>query len=285
MWLERSSLPGLVLLLAVNSTTTAADQPSTSRVVVAGGGLTEILYALGVADRIVGVDTTSTWPQAARTKPQIGYLRALAPEGILSLAPSLVITTDEAGPPSTLKLIEATGVPLRELPAPRSAEDVQQTIRTLARLFDRQATGEALISSMKKDLHRAARKVAGYTQHPRVLFVLAANSQLLAGGQDTAADAMIHLAGGVNVVGYRGYKPLTPEATARLAPDVILTVNYVAKETGGAKTLLARPALSLTPAARSKRVVVMDAERLLSFGPRLGQTVAELASRLHNTGS
>lgn len=282
MWLERGSLSAMVLLFAVGSAAAVAGPAaSTARVVVAGGGLTEILYALGVKDRIVGVDTTSTWPQAARDKPQIGYLRALAAEGILSLSPTLVLTTNEAGPASTLKLVEAAGVPVQTLAAPRSAADLKRTIRTLAARFHREAQGRALIAKLATALERAEQAVARYPQHPRVLFVLAADAQLLAGGRETAADAMIRLAGGVNVADYHGYKPLTPEAAAQLAPDVILTVDYVVSGANGRQALLQRPALSLTPAARDKRLVVMNAERLLSFGPRLGSTVAELARRLH----
>ncbi|TAM09887.1 MAG: hemin ABC transporter substrate-binding protein [Nevskiaceae bacterium] len=279
MWLERCSLSGLVLLLAAGSA--AATASETTRVVVAGGGLTEILYALGVEDRIVGVDTTSTWPAAAQEKPQVGYLWALAAEGILSLSPTLVITTSEAGPATSLNLVAAAGVPVRELPAPRSAQGVEDTIRTLAVLFDREEAGERLIGNMTRALHDAEQQVTAYPHAPRVLFVLAANTQLMAGGHDTAADAMIRLAGGVNVADYAGYRPLTPEATARLAPDVILTVDYVVKESGSPDKLLARPALSLTPAARHRRLVAMEAERLLGFGPRLGETVAELARLLH----
>lgn len=281
MWLERGGLTGLVLLMAVGSMATAAARSMTDSVVVAGGGLTEILYALGVEDQIAGVDTTSTWPQGARTKPQVGYLRALAAEGILSLSPTLVITTDEAGPPSVLKLVEAAGVPVQEIPAPRSPADVARTIRQLAMLFGRPAKGQALIDDMEASLDAAAQTVARYARQPRVLFLLASGSQLLAGGRDTAADAMIRLAGGVNVTTHDGYKPLTPEAAARLAPQVILTVDYVIDEVGGRTALLAQPALSLTPAGRNGRLIAMDAERLLGFGPRLGQTVAALARRLH----
>lgn len=277
---SRRWLVCLILLLAAGSVRAAA-QPDTARVVVAGGGLTEILYALGVEDRIAGVDTTSRWPPAARDKPQVGYLRALAAEGVLSLSPTLVLATDEAGPARALTLIQAAGVPVRRLPAPRSADDVKRTIRTLARLFDREEQGRALIARLTASLRRATELVEGYQHHPRVLFVLSANAQLLAGGRDTAANAMIRLAGGHNVAGYTGYKPLTPEAAVSLAPQVILTVDYVIKEIGGRRALLSRPALALTPAGREGRLVVMDSLQLLGFGPRLGETVAELARRLH----
>lgn len=270
----------LAALLAV-APAVYADQALTSRVVVAGGGLTATLYALGVADRIVAVDSTSRWPPAAREKPQIGYMRALSAEGVLSMSPTLVLTTDEGGPARVLELIEATGVPVRQLPAPRSAQDVRRTIRSLAKLLDQKQRGQALIRQLNDALARARAVVAQYDRHPRVLFIFSAGGQLLAAGRDTAAHAIIQLAGGANVADYGGYKPLTPEAAVALAPDVILTGDHVIQALGSRQALLSQPALALTPAGREGRLVVMDSLRLLGFGPRLGETVALLAKHLH----
>jgi len=253
----------------------------TQRVVVAGGGLTATLYALGVEDHIVAVDSSSRWPPATAEKPQVGYMRALTAEGVLSLSPTLVLASGEAGPASVLHLIEAAGVPVRQLPAPRSAADVRTTIHTLARLFERPARGRELIEHLDAALAQARDIVAGYDEHPRVLFVLSADGQLLTAGRDTAAHAMIELAGGRNITDYTGYKPLTPEAAVELAPDVILTGDHVIAAMGSRQALLAKPALALTPAGRHGRLLVMDSLRLLGFGPRLGETVARLARQLH----
>lgn len=263
----------------------AAETAMTQRVVVAGGGLTATLYALGLGERIVAVDTTSQWPPEVRDKPIVGYMRALSAEGVLSMSPTLVLATNEAGPAQALTLIEAAGVPVRQFPAPRSADDVRATIRTLADLFGRHDRGQALIDDLNAALAEARQTVSSYAAHPRVLFVLGASGQLLAAGQGTAAAAIIDLAGGRNVVDYEGYKPLTPEAAVVLAPDVILTGDHVIQALGSREALLAKPALALTPAGRSGRLVVMDSLRLLGFGPRLGSTVAELARRLHQPQS
>ena len=66
------------------------------RVVSVGSALTEIVYALGAEKMLVGVDTTSLYPAAARSLPQVGYMRALSAEGVLSLKPTLVIATTAA---------------------------------------------------------------------------------------------------------------------------------------------------------------------------------------------
>jgi len=271
----------LLGLLACALVAHAAAREDTQRVVVAGAGLTATLYALGVEDRIVAVDSSSRWPAAVAEKPQVGYMRSLTAEGVLSLSPTLVLATDEAGPARVLRLIEAAGVPVRQLPAPRSAADVRVSIRTLAAVFARPTRGRDVIQRLDAALAQARNIVAQYDEHPRVLFVLSADGQLLAAGRDTAAHAMIELAGGRNITDYTGYKPLTPEAAVALAPDVILTGDHVIDAIGSRRALLARPALALTPAGRNDRLLVMDSQRLLGFGPRLGETAALLAQRLH----
>lgn len=275
----RLLLLALVLFAALPAS--AADQPDTSRVVVAGGGLTATLYALGVGDHIVAVDTTSQWPSAVRDKPTVGYMQALSAEGVLSMSPTLVLATDQAGPDRVLQQIRAAGVPVRRVPEPRSADAVRATIRKLASLFECEERAQTVISQLNESLAAARAVVDSYQQHPRVLFVLSASGQLLAAGRNTSAQAIIELAGGHNVASYDGYKPLTPEAAVVLAPDVIVTVDYVIDALGSRAALLSRPALALTPAGRNERVVVMDALRLLGFGPRLGETVEMLARKLH----
>lgn len=274
-------LAALLSLLFCALAAQAADSVNTSRVVVAGGSLTAILYKLGVEEHIVAVDTTSKWPPEVRKKPTIGYLRSLSAEGVLSMSPTLVLTTQEAGPDRVLELIEAAGVPVKQLPPSRSAADVRATIRTVADLFNREKRGAELIGQLNAAMAKARAIVDKYEQHPGVLFVLNASGQLLAAGRHTAANAMIELAGGQNVTDYSGYKPLTPEAAVNLAPDVILTTDFVIDALGSRQALLSRPALALTPAGRHDRLIVMNGLKLLGFGPRLGETVAELARRLH----
>lgn len=85
-------------------------------VVSVGGAVTEIVFALGVEDRLVAVDSTSQYPEPVQYLPNVGYLRQLAAEPILALNPSLVLALSEAGPPHALALIRQAGVPLLTVP-------------------------------------------------------------------------------------------------------------------------------------------------------------------------
>ena len=93
----------LVTILLLTSTPMKANvvcetASNTEKVVVAGGSLTEIMYFLGLQQKIVALDVTSSYPKEAKKLPSIGYVRALSTEGVLSLDPTLVIGENDMGP-------------------------------------------------------------------------------------------------------------------------------------------------------------------------------------------
>lgn len=277
-------LARLGLALALLALTTPACAGA-ERVVSVGGGLTEIVYALGAGDRLVAVDSTSSWPAAAAALPRVGYMRQLSAEGVLSMRPDLVLTVPDAGPPAALAQLRAAGVRVERLAADFSFEALRLRIRHVASALGEEAAAERLDARLRAEWSATQIRVAAFRSAPRVLFVLAhggAASALVA-GEGTAADAMIRLAGGRNAIsGFAGYKPLTPEAAAGAAPDVLLLTTESAAALGGAERLLQHPGLALAPAGRARRVVSLDALYLLGFGPRLPAAVRDLAERIHD---
>ena len=105
MKLTATFVLALTISLGLLSTPPAdAEEAKTppQRIVAAGGDMTEIIFALGLGDRLAGVDSTSVWPAEAKDLPQIGYFRRIAPEGVLTLTPDLVLAGAGAGPDSAL---------------------------------------------------------------------------------------------------------------------------------------------------------------------------------------
>jgi iron complex transport system substrate-binding protein len=264
----------------------AAEIPAghdTSRIVAVGGTVTEIVYALGAGERLVGIDTSSTYPEVATKLLQVGYQRALSVEGILSLRPSLVLATAEAGPPTVLHQLQTAGTPVLTIPAPYTVEGVQMKIRLVAQALGLPAQGEQLVQALTQDVATASALLQPARAQPRVLFLYTrGQGALQVSGRGTAAEAMVTLADGVNAVtGYEGYKPLTPEAVIAAAPDVLLLPARGLDSVGGIDGLLKAPGVALTPAGQGRRIVTMDDLYLLGFGPRLGQAVHDLAIFLH----
>jgi len=254
-----------------------------TRLVVVGGALTEIVYALGAEASLVAVDTTSQYPpDALKRLPNVGYMRALSAEGVLSLKPTLILADGDAGPPTALAQLKNAGaalVLLRKNPTPAG---VVYKLRAVARVFGREAEGEKRAAAFEADMAALAAAIAKAGRRPKAVFLLSASRGLLAAGQDTAADHMIALAGGVNAIqGYTGYKPLSGEAVIAGKPDVILATEHGLAQLGGAERLLERAELAATPAGREKRVVALDALLVLGFGPRTPLGIRFLAEKLH----
>ncbi len=253
------------------------------RIISVDGALTEIVYALDAADRLVGVDTTSLYPPAAEELPKVGYKRALSAEGLLSLSPDVLLATDDAGPPEVLKQIVLAGVPVPMIPDQPTVAGLHEKIAAVADVLDRAGAAVELSAAVDAALGEARAATANASRKPRVLFLLHVGSgNDLAAGRDTAADTLIRLAGGENVLhdAFQSYKPLSAEAALAAAPEVILVTERNLKGLGGEDALLARPDLAATPAGQARRLVSMDGPLLLAFGPRLGEAVATLARHL-----
>lgn len=264
----------------------ALAQAQPQRLISVGGALTELIYALGAQDLLVGVDSTSLYPAAAQKLPNVGYARTLAAEGLLALAPSLIVATEDAGPPAVLRQLEAARVPLQVLPADHRFEGMLERNRRLGELLGRQAEAATLGQRLSTQWQASLRGVQRQRQDkpaPKVLFLMAQGmNQLRIAGQETAADAMLAYAGASNALqNARGYKTLTPEAAIAAAPDVILATEQGLAAVGGAEGLLKVPGLALTPAGRAKRVVALETMELLGFGPRLPLALAKLTQALY----
>jgi iron complex transport system substrate-binding protein len=262
---------------------TESEQFDTTRIVSIGGSITETLFALEAGDRVVGADTTSLWPAEANRLPRVGYLRTLSAEGIMSLDPTLVLAGSDAGPPAALAQLEAVGVRLVVLPTEPSVAGAEATIRRLAEIVDERERGEQIVTALQADLGRAAAELASARAQPSVLFVInpPGLGTPLAAGAATAADAMTRLAGCRNsATAFEGYKPLSPEAAAAAMPEVVAVPSGTLARAGGEAVFLESTGLHLTPAGRSRRIVEVD-PYVLSFGPRTGRAVAELARLLH----
>ena len=263
---------------------TAQAQPKNAaaqRIVALGGALTEVVYALGAEGRLVGTDTTSVHPPAALQTAKVGYMRQLSAEGLLSLRPDAVLGTHEAGPAVVLEQVRSAGVQVELVQADHSWQEVQRKLQLVGRMTGRSAAAQALQARLDGEWAQTQQQVARAAQRPRALFILAHSGSPMVAGTNTAADALIRFAGGVNVAAsFEGYKPLTAEALASAAPQVLINTSQGMEALGGAAAFWRRPELALTPAYRRRALVAMEANHLLGFGPRLPQAVHELHTRM-----
>lgn len=261
----------------------AQGHPEAARIVSVGGSITEVVYALGEENRLIARDTTSSFPPEAQELPDVGYMRALSPEGLLAVGPDLILAEEGSGPAETIEQMRAAAVPFVQIPDQWDGEGVVAKIRAVAEALGVPEKGEALAARVGGEIAEARAFAAAQPGRPRVLFILSTQGgRILASGAGTQAAGMIALAGAQNAVTeYEGYKPLTDEAVIAAAPDIILMMERGGDHGSTADALFALPAMALTPAAKERRLVQRDGLYMIGFGPRTGIAVRDLAEALH----
>ncbi|GIW09600.1 MAG: hemin ABC transporter substrate-binding protein [Dehalococcoidia bacterium] len=259
--------------------------PAIDRIVSLNGDLTEVVFALGLGDRLVGIDTSATYPPAqVASIPKIGYQRTLNTEGILALAPTVIIGSSIAGPPAVIEQLRAAGVPVAIGEFGETLEAPARKIRFVAAALGVRERGEQLVAELNRDLAAVEQAIKSVSTQPKpkvlFLYLRGAAVQSVA-GSGTTGDTVIRAAGGINAaaeLGIEGTRPLSQEILVAAQPEVLLFLDAGLASVGGIEGLLAaNPALAETPAGRNRRFVSLEDQYLLGLGPRAGKAIGDLA--------
>ena len=175
-----------LLALACAFSTQAAE-----RIVVAGGSITELIYAIGAGNRVVGVDETTSYPPQTQALPHIGYWKQLSSEGILSLRPDSFITWQDAGPQLVFDQLRAQKVNVVTLPrVPATVEQMYANIHALAKNLNAEPQGDALVNTLRQRLDAVAQSSASKPAPIKAMFILSAGgSAPQVAGKGSVADA------------------------------------------------------------------------------------------------
>ena len=252
------------------------------RLVCVGGALTEIVYALGLEEHLMAVDTTSTYPAVTKNLPSVGYARSLSLEGVLSIKPQILLLTEDAGPPQVLRQITYAGVQIKVFKSDHRYESLIERISAIGLLLGAELRAKKLI----KDIDHQWQQYQSHISHSKKLkamFIMAHSpQQVMVAGQGTSAHAIMNYLNFENTFNvFQGYKPLTPESVITGQPDIILLTEQGLKAQGGLNGILRLPGLLKTPAARHHQIYSREANHLLGFGPRLPSMLYSLAKEIH----
>ncbi|MET9667256.1 ABC transporter substrate-binding protein [Streptomyces sp. NPDC006475] len=267
-------------------TVSAAD-----RIVPLSGGLSEIVFTLGLGKQVVARDITATFEQA-RALPVVTRGHDVSAESVLSLKPTLVLADSTTGPAEAIAQIRAAGIPLVVVKAPKSLADVRTRIDAVAGALGVKAAGDQLntrtaqrIAAVQKDIPKPAEG-----KQPRVafLYLRGSASVYLIGGAESGAASLLEAAGAVDAGKESGlakdFTPITAEALAKAAPDALLVMTDGLKSVGGIDGLVKIPGVAQTPAGMDRRVVSVDDGVLLNYGPRTDRVLRSLVEQLYPGG-
>ena len=275
------TLTGLCAGLLMSTASLADDLPQ--RWISAGGAATEWIVELGGEQRLVGVDTTSQHPQTVTTLPSVGYQRQLSAEGVLTLAPDLLLGTEEMGPPPVLEQLEKAGVRIERLSARSDLAALEDNLQRLGILLGEPEKAQLALEDFHQQVNSLQRQIqqsAGDQPTPGALLLLGVggNNPLVA-GRNTMADWLLRQAGARNLAEHDGYKNLSGEALLALDADWLVLTDRQLRGAEGQQALLAQnPGLAASRAVGEGHLLTIDPTLLVGgLGPRLPDALRQLS--------
>ena len=238
--------------------------------------LTEIVFAVGAGDRLVGVSEYSDFPPAARSLPRVGGVEISA-ERVASVRPDLVLATaggDGRGPVAALA---AAGVPVLQVGG-GSLDDVLYGIRQVGSRLGRAAPAEELARSLQARRTRVFERVRGLPRVPAIVLIWPDPAQ--AAGAGTFLDDLLQEAGGKNLLSDRPGWPVLSAEWISTAPIGALVIPDSEATRGSFQKALASGGLSRGSVSRA-RVIRVEESVLTRPGPRVFDALEQLARELH----
>jgi iron complex transport system substrate-binding protein len=260
------------------------------RIVPLSGSISELVFSLGLGDRVVARDVTATFAQASDL-PVVTQAHDVSAESVLSLEPDVVLAEETTGPAEAVDQIRAAGVPLVVLDPAQDLDDVGSRIDAVAAALGVADEGAKLRERTAERIESARRDIPAGGGKPRVafLYVRGSASVYMLGGARSGAASLIEAAGGVDAGKESGldkdFTPITSEALAKAAPDVLLVMTKGLESVGGVDGLVQLPGVAQTPAAMDRRIASVDDGVLLNYGPRTDAVLRSLVAQIHGPGA
>jgi len=241
---------------------------------------TEILYALGLEDRVVAVTDYCDYPPETADKPTVGGFSTVNIEKVIAMNPDLIL----AAPANTEDLIDrlrSLGLTVVTLD-PQTIEDVLDEIELIGRVTGNEAEASTLVAELEARINAVVAETGNRTERPSVAHVIWYDP-IWVSGRDTFQDEVITLAGGTNAFGSReGWSIVSLEEFITTDPDYILVSSGSGMGQEGYDAvynyIVSEPRLQNLDAVREGRVYVIDADIVSRGGPRIVDALEEVAA-------
>jgi len=252
---------------------------SPRRIVSLSPSITEILFSLGLEERIVGVSNHSDFPLQALTKPRVGSYINPSVERTISLNPDLILATAAGNPREFVDRMESLGLSVYTV-FPKEFDGILRSISHIAMVTGREGWGVRVIGDMRRRKERILQLTHGRNK-PKVFFQIE-TAPIVTVGKGSFADDLISLAGGRNIAGGESvkYPRYSIEEVLVKAPDIIIITSMdpkgdspkLAKQWNRWKTI---------PAVKQERVFVIDSDLVDLPSPRIIDGLEVIAGILH----
>lgn len=286
------AVPTLLLVLMLCGCTKKSEPVDTSqaentqmRIISMAPNLTEILFALGLDDEIVGITKDSTYPEKAKTKTCVGTFWQPDIEAVLMCRPTLVLTLGFEQQATLAHRLEKIGCETLSLNI-ESIADLYEAVSIIASKVNKSEQAKKLVLATQNKQKELTERYAS-SDKIKVLWVVQ-RQPLRVAGTKTFANELIEIAGGVNAIGetINVYPPIGNEEFIGSMPDIIIEpamdTKQIQTQKATAKEFYRR--FSMVPAVANDRIYIIDGDLASRLGPRLAEAMQKVAGCLWPEG-
>ncbi len=293
-WFRGVWLLALCLLIGCRQTRPAAGEPALTfrdgigrtvlikarpqRIISLAPNVTEILFALGLGSRIVGVTSYCDFPEEAKNREKIGDTLHPNLERIVALRPDLVVVTTASQVEELVRHLDQLSIPVY-VSNPRTVREVALSIRQLGEVTGNEKEAAAIAGEMERRIEGVENRVRNLSR-PSVFYILQ-TGPLITAGRNTFINDLITLAGGRSISGEEtaDYPQFSRETVIARAPEVIVVPASHGSALVSEEEL--RGAFAVTPAIRFNRIVQVNPDWVDRPGPRIVEGLEQLAQGIH----
>lgn len=257
-------------------------QSKPERIISVAPSHTEILFALGAGNRVVGVTTYCNYPEEAQSREKIGGFSSPSLEKIITLRPDLVLVYDKQQ--TLIQGLDNAGVPVMAF-SPESINETMATIKLIGQATGTNDAASTLNADLQKRIDAVAARVRTIpeTQKLRVYYELW-YEPLMSAGPDTLAGDLIEKAGGKSITAdaREDYPEFSEEVILSRDPQVMLhTYGHDSKDVPDAAIIAQRPGWSELSFVKTSRIYSLDADLFDRSGPRAVDALELIAQKLY----
>ena len=256
------------------------------------GSLAQAVWGLGLGDRLVGRDISTTFPGTENLPVVTGTGHAISPESVLSLRPDIIITDGTVGPIDVMLQLRQAGVTVVFIQVPPGIYQAPKQAIRVAEALGLPAEGQALAQRIEAEIDTVVATIRAHVPAARddklrmmFLYLRGSSGIYYLFGSESGAGELIEALGGIDVageIGWAGLRPVTDEALIAANPDLILVMTGGLTSVGGVDQLVQqKPAIGLTTAGQQRRFVDMADSEVLGFGPRTPLVLDALARAIY----
>lgn len=240
---------------------------------------TEILFALGVGDKVIGVTEYDQYPEEVKAIEVVSDTTMVNTERVVELYPDVVLAYTSGGE-AQVEQLEASGLKVFVIESASSIEDVYGDIAQIAEVMGVKEKGDEIVENIKSQFATIQEKTEGIEVKKKVYFEIAPSPDIWSIGSDTFQQELFEAAGIENIYAeQKGWFSVSEEDVIQRNPETIITTVYYTDDPVG--EILSRKGWESITAIQNREVYILDADILNRPGPRIAEAAELIAKTIY----